>query len=112
MTEKLDNKKPFERFAQKWAETLPPSKPCKSDLMVYKKSDPTNPEVYFLKALYYAMEGETNAILPALQKAADNGFKDVKRLENNAYFSGFRQTPIFRKILLRVKENKKTAEER
>ena len=81
-------------------------------LMVYKKSDPTNPEVYFLKALYYAMEGETNAILPALQKAADNGFKDVKRLEDNAYFSGFRQTPIFRKILLRVKENKKTAEER
>jgi hypothetical protein len=74
-------------------------------LMIYEKSDPTNPEVYFLKALRYAMLGETKAILPALQKAADNGFKDVKRLEGNAYFSGLRQTPPFRKILLRVKEN-------
>lgn len=81
-------------------------------LMIYEKSDPTNPEVYFLKALRYAMEGETNAILPALQKAVGNGFKDVKRLEDNSYFSGLRQTPTFRKILLRVKKNKKTVEER
>jgi len=80
-------------------------------LMIYERSDPTNPEVYFLKALHYAMEGKTNAILPALQKAADNGFKDIKRLEDNVYFSGLRQTPAFLKILLRVKENKKTAEE-
>ncbi len=81
-------------------------------LMIYEKSDPTNPEVYFLKALHYAMEGKTNAILPALQKAAGNGFKDVKRLEDNTYFSGLRQTPTFRKILLQVKGNKKAAEER
>ncbi len=81
-------------------------------LMIYEKVDPTNPEVYFMKALNYAMEGETHAILPALQNAAGNGFKDVKRLENNSYFSGLRQTPTFRKILLQVKGNKKAAEER
>ncbi len=81
-------------------------------LMIYEKVDPTNPEVYFLKALHYAMKGETNAILPALQKAADNGFRDVKRVEDNPYFSDLRQTRTFRKILLRVKENKRTAEER
>ncbi len=80
-------------------------------LMIYEKVDPTNPEVYFLKALRYAMEGKTDAILPSLQKAADNGFKDIKRLEDNSYFSGLRQTRIFRKILLQVKENKKAAEE-
>ncbi len=80
-------------------------------LMIYEKMDPTNPEVYFLKAVYYAMEGATNTILPSLQKAAENGFKDVKRLEDSPYFSGLRQTRTFRKILLRVKENKKRAEE-
>jgi len=80
-------------------------------LMIYEKVDPTNPEVYFLKAVRNAMEGATNTILPALQKAADNGFIDVKRLEDNSYFSGLRQTRTFRKILLRVKENKKRAEE-
>ncbi len=79
-------------------------------LMIYEKVDPTNPEVYFLKALHYAMEGKTGAILPALQKAANEGFRNAKRMEDNRYFSGLRQTRTFRKILLRVKENKKMAE--
>ncbi len=81
-------------------------------LMIYEKVDPTNPEVYFLKALRYAKKGETEAILPSLQKAAYHGFKDVKRMENSPYFSGLRQTRTFGKILLQIKENRKEAEER
>jgi len=80
-------------------------------LMIYEKVDPTNPEVYFLKASRYAMKGETKAILPNLQKAAYHGFKDVKRMENSSYFSGLRQTRAFGKILLQIKENKKEAED-
>jgi hypothetical protein len=79
-------------------------------LMIYEKVDPTNPEVYFLKAQRFAMVGDTKAILPSLQKAVNNGFKDVKRMENNTYFSKLRQTNGFQKILLRVKENKKASE--
>ncbi len=80
-------------------------------LMIYQTVDPKNPEVYFLKAQRFAMTGESNAILPSLQKAADNGFYAVKRMENNPYFAGLQQNPIFRKILLRVKENKKKTKE-
>jgi len=79
-------------------------------LMIYEKADPTNPEVYFLKAQLYAMTGNRKAIIPSLQKAADNGFKDTKRMEKNARFSGLHQTDSFRKILLQVEENKKAAE--
>ena len=79
-------------------------------LMIYEKVDPTNPEVYFLKAQLYAMTGNRKAIIPSLQKAADNGFKDTKRMEKNARFSGLHQTDSFRKILLQVEENKKAAE--
>ncbi len=76
-------------------------------LMIYQTVDPKNPEVYFLKAQRFAMTGEAKAILPFLQKAANNGFYDVKRMENNPYFAGLQQNPAFRKILLSVKENKK-----
>ncbi len=75
-------------------------------LMIYQEVDPTNPEVYFLKAQLNAMEGNTEAILPLLQKAADNGFKDTKRMEANIYFSGIRQTARFQKILRQMAENK------
>jgi hypothetical protein len=80
-------------------------------LMIYQTVDPKNPEVYFLKAQRFAMTGETKAILPSLQKAANNGFYDVKRMENNPYFAGLQQNPAFRKILFQVKENKKVAKE-
>ena len=79
-------------------------------LMIYQTVDPKNPEVYFLKAQRFAMTGEAKAIISSLQKAADNGFHDVKRMENNPYFAGLQQNPAFRKILLLVKENKKTEE--
>ena len=79
-------------------------------LMIYEKVDPTNPEVYFLKAQRNAMEGKTNAILPLLQKAADNGFKDTKRMVSDIYFSGIRQTARFQKILRQMAENKKSTE--
>ncbi|GMT44374.1 MAG: hypothetical protein IEMM0006_0206 [bacterium] len=80
-------------------------------LMIYQTVDPKNPEVYFLKARRFAMTGETRAVLPSLQKAADNGFHDVKRMENNPYFAGLQQNPVFLKILLQVKENKKKTTE-
>lgn len=76
-------------------------------LKIYQTVDPKNPEVYFLKAQRFAMTGETRAVLPSLQKAADNGFRDVKRMENNPYFTNLQQNKMFRKIFLQVKENKK-----
>lgn len=79
-------------------------------LMIYEKVDPANPEVYFLKAQRYAMAGNTKAVLPALQKAAKHGFKEVNRLESNPYFSDLHQQDAFLKILHRVKENKKAEE--
>lgn len=78
---------------------------AKKFLMIYETVDPKNPEVYFLEAQRFAMTGQTKAILSALQKAADNGFHDAKRLENNAYFAGLHQISAFQKILLQVKNN-------
>jgi len=37
MINKVDNKKPFELFAEKWQNTFPPSKPFIGDLIVFRK---------------------------------------------------------------------------
>ena len=37
MTKKIDNKKAFKIFAEKWAKTLPPSRPSRGDLDIYRK---------------------------------------------------------------------------
>lgn len=37
LSNKIDNKKPFEIFADKWAKTLPPSRPGRSELKLYQK---------------------------------------------------------------------------
>jgi len=74
-------------------------------LMIYQFVDPTNPEVYFLKAQRFAMTGQTQYVLPALQKAADNGFYDAKRMEKDPYFTGLQQNLQFKKILRQVKAN-------
>jgi predicted esterase len=79
-------------------------------LMIYRFVDPKNPEVYFLKAKYFALTGEKEAVLPALQKAADHGFYDLKRLENNSLFTSFYQNSVFKKILQQVKNNPVKAE--
>ncbi len=74
-------------------------------LMIYEAVDPRNPEVWFLRALSFAMTGQTKAVLPALQKAADNGFHDFKRMETGSCFTRLQQNKVFRKILRQVKNN-------
>jgi hypothetical protein len=36
-SKKVINKKPFQAFAARWAKTLPPARPAKEDIMVYRK---------------------------------------------------------------------------
>ncbi len=78
---------------------------AKKYLMIYQTVDPGNPEVWFLKAEQAAMTEKKSQVLPLLQKAADNGFHDTKRLLNNPYFSRFHNQKAFQQILLRVKNN-------
>ncbi len=74
-------------------------------LMIYQTVDPGNPEVWFLKAEQAAMTGKKSQVLPLLQKAAEKGFHDTKRLLGNPYFSGFHHQKAFQQILLQVKNN-------
>ena len=74
-------------------------------LMIYRFVDPDNPEVYYLKARWYAETGQRSKVLSVLQKAADKGFYDFKRLGSDADFSSFHQNKTFLKILAQVKNN-------
>lgn len=73
-------------------------------LMIYELVDPDNPEVYFMKAEYFAMQGETNKSLDALRESLDHGFKDEERIKNNTYFKNLKTSAQFVQILEKIKK--------
>jgi hypothetical protein len=54
-------------------------------LILYEKTDPENPDVYFFRAKRFAMLNNDKEALLSLQKAVDKGFKDVTRLNDKAF---------------------------
>jgi len=81
-------------------------------LMIYEKVDPTNPEVYFLKAQQRAMlGGSAHAIYHYLEKAVKMGFQDTKRFNNLPYFASLRQSLRFQNLAKQVLQNHEKAEE-
>jgi hypothetical protein len=54
-------------------------------LILYEKTDPENPDVYFFRAKRFAMLSKDREALLSLQKAVDKGFKDVTRLNDKAF---------------------------
>ncbi len=79
-------------------------------LMIYRGSDPDNPEVYFMLAEYYALQGNVAKVLPMLNKAVEKGFKEPGRIKTSRYFRTFHDNPSFNKIIEAAREAEKRAE--
>lgn len=54
---------------------------------LYKKADPTNTEAWYLAAILDARDGRIEETKADLEKAAELGFKDKKRLEQQPEFT-------------------------
>ncbi len=55
-------------------------------LFIYQKVDPDNTEVYYLQAVYYAMQGKNALSLSSLQTAVKKGFDDFERIAEDPHF--------------------------
>ena len=73
-------------------------------LTIYKKVDPDNPEVYYLKAVLLTRTGKAELALAQLQVAADKGFNEYERMQNSKDFNGFQDNEVFERILLQIRD--------
>ncbi len=75
-------------------------------LMIYEKVDPTNSEVYFLKAQQKAMLGApSDTILGLLKKAVQLGFKAPGRIKNLMKAAAIPNSANFQKIMKQATVN-------
>ncbi len=82
------------------------TKEAQKFLMIYKLSDPGNPEVYFLRAELFSMTGKNSQVLFELEKAAAKGFSEPGRLNGNKYFKKFINEQNYSKIVREMRVNK------
>ena len=68
-------------------------------LQIYELVDPTNSEVYYLKATVYIKQGNKQKAIESLNLAVKNGFEDLKRLNEDLEFESIRQTAEFKEII-------------
>jgi predicted esterase len=77
-------------------------------LLIYGISNPDNPEVYFMKAEYYATRGYPAKVIPTLKIAVEKGFDEPWRLEKNKSFHPFFDKKEFKLLVKKLKEKRKT----
>ena len=77
-------------------------------LLIYGISNPDNPEVYFMKAEYYATRGYSSKVIPTLIIAVEKGFDEPWRLEKNKSFHPFFDKMEFKLLVKKLKEKRKT----
>ncbi len=68
-------------------------------LRVYETVDPDNPDVFFFKAVRFAMLNQDQQALTSLKTAMDKGFKEMSRIDENSAFDHLRNTPAFKKVV-------------
>ena len=68
-------------------------------LKIYEMADPDNPDVFFFKAVRFAMLKQDKQALVSLQKALDKGFEELSRINDYRVFDHLRNNPDFKKVL-------------
>jgi len=68
-------------------------------LRIYETVDPDNPDVFFFKAVRFAMLKQDKQALASLKTAMDKGFKEMSRIDENSAFDHLRSTPDFKKTI-------------
>jgi hypothetical protein len=70
---------------------------------LYVLVDPTNTEAHYFMAVINAKNGNAQAAIKSLEAAIKNGFKDLKRIENDAAFATIKTSEEFKKALQKIK---------
>ncbi|MCF8298771.1 MAG: hypothetical protein K9J13_14580 [Saprospiraceae bacterium] len=68
-------------------------------LQIYELVDPTNSEVYYLKATVNIKQGNKQKAIENLKLAIKIGFEDLKRLNADLEFESIRQTVEFKEMI-------------
>ena len=68
-------------------------------LTIYQKVDPDNPDLYFFKAVRFAMIKQNKAVISSLQKAIDKGIEDRSQIRTNKAFDYLHGNPAFEQLL-------------
>ncbi len=76
-------------------------------LQIYETSDPDNPEVYFMKAEYFASGGKPSKVLPTLKLAIEKGFNEPERIKNSKHFHPFYNKQAFQVLIKQAAEKAK-----
>ena len=63
-------------------------------------ADAKNPDVWFLKAVYYSKSGDNKAAFDCLKKSAQLGFSDINRLKNENSFASLKKTIEYQNLIL------------
>jgi dienelactone hydrolase len=72
---------------------------CKLYILV----DPSNNEAYYLMANIRSKQGNTKEAISSLNKAIDNHFTDIIRLQNDPLFQSIKNSKEFEEIIMRIK---------
>jgi predicted esterase len=77
----------------------------KGYMEVYEILEPANPDIPYFRACQAVMDNLPEKALNLIQKAVDQGFFDVRRLQTVGYFEQLRQKPEFDQIIQKTTEN-------
>ncbi|MEI6312756.1 MAG: hypothetical protein WCP57_10900 [Bacteroidota bacterium] len=72
-------------------------------LNFYNIVDPTNPDVAYLSAIYFAKINQADKALKSLQEAVDKGYSDKAKMKNEPAFASLQTNTSFTKILEQMK---------
>ncbi len=68
-------------------------------LKIYETVDPDNPDVFFFKAVRFAMLKQDKQAIDALNTAMDKGFTEISRIKENSAFNHLRNMTAFKKMI-------------
>ena len=73
-------------------------------LAIYQKVDPDNPDLFFFKAVRFAMMKQDKEVISSLQRAIDNGLENRSQIRNNKAFDYLHGNPAFDQLLQKVEK--------
>lgn len=74
-------------------------------LRLFKLTDPKNPDVPYLSAIFFAKKGLPQKAFESLHESVDMGYNDLNQLVNEPAFAEMAKDPEFIKIIEKTKSN-------
>lgn len=77
-------------------------------LRVFSLLEPENPDVSYLRASLYMLNGDRDQALASLQTAVHQGYSDVAQMESDPVFAALREDAVFQKIMTGICANSRS----